>query len=476
MPVDSKSTLRQMCSNTLTKADRRAIGKCRGFSSKEINSPALFENFFLSETGVATALAELETKEIMLLHWLLLKDDIVDITVFSRIYGGDRKKYYDTFTQKYKEIFDQIRQRLVRSGILLWEEERYKYQGKTKMERHRFTFPPEFARHLPPLLGNTLWLEDANSQAVDGFRQNLIRIMKAKPAPTRRNKQYELELRQGNLLIGGKPFSTQALLEWQLTGWEDAAYKKQTKKKPKYRPQYNTYRPSFQAREISPVEMVVFALSRLGKDEWAKTEALTPFLDLCYDNIAHPAAQLICETGWEWGCLMKTQHQGADYFRLKSMQPVDSESIEPSSYLDMDSVINVEAVPYTALEILVQVGDFEVHGSRLFLLPSLVKMGNTTTELRNHPIILWLGENNQDFAESLSLVNEQWGKITFHDNLLFARVTDLSLRVQLEKVFKDGSVIFLPEGWLAFPVMMEVKVARAVEKAGHVVKRVNANE
>ena len=73
--------------------------------------------------------------------------------------------------------------------------------------------------------------------------------------------------------------------------------------------------------------------------------------------------------------------------------------------------------------------------------------------------------------------NTQWGKLIVHDNLLVARVTDLSLRVKLQKAFEttdESQIIFLSGDYLVFPRAMRIEVEKIVRKAGHIVKTVQA--
>ena len=58
--MDPNQMLHQMCHDILSDADVKAIGKARGFSSKETSTRALLENFFLTPIGVREALETFE--------------------------------------------------------------------------------------------------------------------------------------------------------------------------------------------------------------------------------------------------------------------------------------------------------------------------------------------------------------------------------------------------------------------------------
>ncbi len=151
--MDVSQMLHEMCHSALSAADIKAIGKSRGFSAKEIATPTLLANFFLSPIGIEAALLSLSREEITFLHFLNKLDREVDIKPFARIYGDEsvgRKYYSGTFTQKYGNTFRQVKQSLVRKGVLLIAEQ--VNGGDTKMERWRFRFPSEFELYLPPLL------------------------------------------------------------------------------------------------------------------------------------------------------------------------------------------------------------------------------------------------------------------------------------------------------------------------------------
>ncbi len=85
--MDVSYMLHEMCHNVLSAADIKAIGKSRGFSAKEIATPALLANFFLSPIGVQTALQSLSREEVAFLYFLKEHGQEIGIAPFSRIYG-----------------------------------------------------------------------------------------------------------------------------------------------------------------------------------------------------------------------------------------------------------------------------------------------------------------------------------------------------------------------------------------------------
>jgi hypothetical protein len=92
--------------------------------------------------------------------------------------------------------------------------------------------------------------------------------------------------------------------------------------------------------------------------------------------------------------------------------------------------------------------------------------------VRQSPLADWLRAQVPAFQQALEQVEQRWGKVLVHTNLLVARVRDLSLRVQIERELKD-QVVVLSEEYIAFPVPRRADVERVLRKAGFVVKEVN---
>ena len=88
-------------------------------------------------------------------------------------------------------------------------------------------------------------------------------------------------------------------------------------------------------------------------------------------------------------------------------------------------------------------------------------------------------EGSVSFASFDSLMQkmeERWGQQIIHQNLLVARIKDLSLKVRLERTFADSKqIILLSNEWIAFPRTLLPQIEKAVKKSGHVIKTVQAN-
>ena len=257
--------LNQMCHDVFSNADINAIRKARGFTKKETDSRSQFEGFYLSSIGVEDAMSALTAKEIACLHLLNRKSKEVDLTFFERIYGSaDRgeRYYYGTFTQRYKDTFKDVKQNLLRRGLLVMAEQR----GRTdnaKMQRWRFRFPPEFAPYLPPLIPEPRHFDtpgDDRSAAVQ--REKVLEALGLPNAKPFWQKGFKCVASRGNLTLGKQPFSIKRLAEWQQSAWASVL---------------NITMPNDGGQSLPPVETVQIILGTLAPGEWASLEQLTIF-------------------------------------------------------------------------------------------------------------------------------------------------------------------------------------------------------
>ena len=113
--------LHQTCQVVFAGTDVKAVCKARGFPAQAVSSRGVLETLFLSSQCPSQAFEALDSKEIALLH-LLKNSGPVDVACFSRVYGG--KDSYGTFSQRFQNVFPKVKQRLVRSGVLLLAEAR----------------------------------------------------------------------------------------------------------------------------------------------------------------------------------------------------------------------------------------------------------------------------------------------------------------------------------------------------------------
>ena len=94
--------------------------------------------------------------------------------------------------------------------------------------------------------------------------------------------------------------------------------------------------------------------------------------------------------------------------------------------------------------------------------------------MRSSPLAQWLRNNVLGFRQIFERLDKRWGKHILHDNLMLARVKDLSLKVKIEKSLGPQDVISLADDFIAFPVGLAPKVRRIVSQADFAVKEVGA--
>lgn len=462
--MDMQIMLKQMCKSELNDSDLKAICKSRGFPAREATSRDIFENFFLSMIGIKEALNSLTYEEVVFLHLLNKINKEVGIEYFERLYGCARPAGgydYRTFNQRYKETFKNVKNNLVRKGVLIFIE-REVYTASTKLERLRFRFPPEFGNFLPPIV-KTSKFKEAGDFKREILRDKLLEIIggEQKQSPFSKERSFTLTIKDGDLSIGAEKFRVSHLLKWQRACWQASV-------------EANT---RVQSGDMTPIEVTRYALSQLQEHEWLPADALAVMLKIFTGEEKDHHGEHICEVGWEWGCLVKVVADGKTYYRLPEDFPEDTTS--PEHYLqirhDGTVALNLMTIPYTALEVLASVSILDVHNSNLEAAASLIKIGNALETFRKNNVFEWLRENSPVFHTAIEMAQKRWGKQIIHENLMIARVKDLSLKVQIENSFADPkSLVSLPNDYIAFPCELLPAIQKLVETSGHVIKKARA--
>ena len=462
--------LSDMCYKVLSEADIKAIRQNRGFSAQEASSPALLENFFLSDIGVAGALQKLSREEISLLHLLKSGGKTVDISFFQPLYDrqpGQNWRYL-TFTQRYQNTFSQVRQGLVRRGVLLMAEDSRALDAQTKMERWRFRFPREFEKFLPSPFKDTRTFEDSGQFNESLVRDKLLELVGEVSSVGRlKGAQYRLHLTGGQLYVGERRFQLKYLQEWQQAEWAFAIHAVKTKP------------AETNAHFMSLLEGVAYTMSLLKPQEWLAPPEIAAVLKVFCPPGQVLEVEKICQAGWQWGCLFKQVAEDQAYYRLPGDDVLAGMELAPGRYLHLNSAhtlgVNLHLIPYQSLEYLARAANLQVVDRQLVASPHLAKMGRALASIRSHPLTGWLQENVPAFAEALKTLKQRWGKQIVHQDLLIAKIKDLSLKVAIEKAMTDPSqVIFLPDDFIAFPRSQVGAVEKLVAKAGHVIKWVQA--
>lgn len=459
--------LEKMCNIVLSESDVKAICKSRGFLVKEVTSRPILQNFLLSDIGVAEALKKLSDSEIILLHLLNSIDGVVDISFFRPLYDPLSSNSWNsrTFTQVNQKTMQEVKQSLLRSGVLLMAEELKNISNTPQMERWRFRFPGEFAKHLPSLFKEIRGFRKPGKLDETMMRNKLLEIIGKPPSLTSlKQDSDQMYLDNGQLYIGDKLFKSELLQKWQRTAWSNAI-------------QIETVKSSNASVYFqTPIEAVLYALSSLGADEWLTPLELSPLLKIfCSPGVTD--AERICQAGHDCGSLLKLTEAGIDYYRLPNV-PTFSD-MEPGRYLHSDSVgapeINLQKIPLESLDFMAQIANLKLHGQQLRISPNLAKMGRAMPSLPNHPLVEWLQENSRMFKDAVKLAAKRWGNLIIHQELLVAKIKDLSLKVLIRNTITDPEqLFFLSDDFIAFPSSQAATVEKLVNKAGHVIKWVNA--
>ncbi len=209
--MKSSDMLHQMCHSLLAAADVKVLCKARGLAAEAVKSPGILETLFLSSQGVSDVMNSLDRSEVALLHLLRKSGASVGISFFSRVYG--EKGSYGTFNQRFQDTFTKVKQRLIRSGLLLWAEGRQiKSIQNSKLERSRFSLPVEFYSHLPPLLAAPREFDGNGNWKPDIARAKLIADL---GRARKKTEEQIFQIESGELQHCGKRFEAARLIEWQ---------------------------------------------------------------------------------------------------------------------------------------------------------------------------------------------------------------------------------------------------------------------
>lgn len=458
--------LNQMCHEAFSNADVNAIRKARGFTKTETDSRSQFESLYLSSIGLETAMSALTAEEVACLHLLNRKSREFDVTFFERVYGSANcgERYYDgTFTQRYKDTFNAVRQNLVRRGLLVMAELRT-HSDNSKMERWRFRFPPAFAPFLPPLIPEPRYFDTpGDDRSTEIQRAKVSEALGPPPTKPLRQEGFICVASRGDLTLGQQPFSVKRLTEWQHSAWASAL---------------NVTLPNDGGQSLPPAEAVRTILDTLAPHEWASVDRLATAYDVfCYGVKAQSLAK-VCQHGWQWGGLVRCTEGDKVRYRLPEVPQSTNEPVEPEGYLTPvpqgDAVqVDLQTIPFDALETLNILAYLEVDRTQLVATPSRVKLGRVAPEVRESPLGVWLSTRIPAFCQVFELTAKNWGKTILHTDLLVAHVKDLSLRVQLERRLGEDLVL-LSDEFVAFPTAARRDVEKVIQKGGFVVKTMRA--
>jgi hypothetical protein len=187
--MTKESMLKEMFLLELGQADFKAIGRSRGFGPQTMASPQLMQHVFLSEQGVAAALASLSEMEFLGLHLLNCVQGEVGLEFFRKMYPDStpRNPFYGTYTEQFKALFQQVKTQLIRRGLLLFGTLTELESAGAVLERRRFRFPEVFASLLPA----PFKVSKLSTAAAPQYRRELLRqkVTKIPRRPLRARKR-----------------------------------------------------------------------------------------------------------------------------------------------------------------------------------------------------------------------------------------------------------------------------------------------
>ncbi|MCP4626842.1 MAG: hypothetical protein GY850_25535 [bacterium] len=468
--MDKDKMLKQMCRVELNQADIKAICKLRALPPACLQSRTLLQHNFLSDTGIEKAVAALNPREVLCLHLLNAAGREEDIEFFARLYKKAHPgSYHHSFTQQYRTVFSTVKTELIRKGLLLFAEKpKDPWQKTSVLERLRFMFPAEFAALLPPPAKPLpVDASGANIRRIDFLREKLAEIIgtpqaSAPPSP---KKEERLHIRSNTIFLGKSPFSLK-----RLRGWIESRWKRVVK-----------VDPELDNSHLTPVDLVNYAFSLLGENQWADADDLSAFFKIAYPRANKlPDARNACEKGWQNGCLEKLSLNGKAVYRLAALEPAH-DLLNPAAFVTVKTdglfEIDLRHIPLEALESICKTCKLHVSQKKLMAQPDLILISYASKQMASSPVLSWLQKHHKLFGQIVATIKKKEGKTVVHGNLMIAAVKDLSLRVLLEKKFNDSKqVVSLSDEFISFPLNLLPEIQKAVTKSGHAVKYVDADE
>lgn len=455
-----------MCGFGLTNTDFKAICAARGFPAKYASARVLFEHVFLSGTGVAQVLAKLNSEQLLLLHLMDFLGDEVDVTFFARIYpAANRNSWNVTFNKRYKIVFDKVRTDFIRRGILMFAQNVQKWDKKeTLLERQRFQFPAEFALHLPSFISaKNIANPKILTSGANILREKLAEICSPQPRKEGVSTPGRLHINDGWLLMDKSPFTKRLLQSWKITQW------------------MNNFKvlKGESTDGISLRKLLGHFLAGPDENPWFVSSDLTPLLEMAFPEVKLPETEKICAQGWQTGCLDKTIADNKTCYRLNDDES-ETEPLQPGDFLsalDLRSfTIDLDKIPFSALEILAGICRLKVSGTKLVGEADFVRLSHCLSKIEHEPVFTWLTEHLEEFGRTAKNIVQRQNRTIIHDNILIAKITDLSLKILIEKkLAESGDVLSPSDEFIVFPLEKLPEIEKTVKKAGHVIKTIVAD-
>ncbi|WP_035239184.1 hypothetical protein [Desulfobacter vibrioformis] len=450
--------IRQMCRVELVQADIKAICKFRQFATPQSASAEIVETLLTSDVGLKQALGSLTQKEVTMLHFLAAQEKPVDISAFGRVsaLGGHR---YTTFTRRYQNVLKDVKNRFVRKGLLAFYTDPSGAGGKTKMERIRLCLPIEFQAHLPGMIDRPLKSDQSGTISEDRIRKLLTNISRLDGTPHGDHPDLTID-QNGCLRIKGCVFNMDNLTQWQYAQWTTQAAE-------------NMGLASYNRYSFDCLAALKVIFSSLNRDEWVRPDQLKPALDIFCDFETAPDIDRVCRLGWETGILRTADLDGGACYRLSGITDEPWEDTPEKTYVtDPETAcIDFKKIPLPMLIRLARIARFRVENKKILAEPDPAMMGRQLYEIRNTPWLCRLINHLPEFKKLFQTLEKNWGKEIVHRDLRVAQIKHIGLKASLEKTFSNEAVLFLPNGFIAFPKGLESQIEKTVIQQGFAVKR-----
>ncbi len=453
--------LHEMCHHILSSADIAAIGHERGLMQREIATPSLLESIYLSEIGVRQAMDSCSDEQVAALHMLRFLNATVDVSFFVRIKPTQKARPFGTFNQKYQDLWKHLQTALLRKGLLLIYEDNSAVNATSKLERIRLRLPSSFEALLPPLIHSARQLPGAGEINAAVLRSKLAQVFNPPASPN----QYTCHIVQNTLMIGNQPFRLERLKEWQRVNLETELGN---------RPE--PVQGATDHRQITRIEVIEYILRQLGRDQWLSSEQMDRALRIFLNS---PVTEgQVCQAGWRWGYLACQKVDGEIWYRPAVLQADDLPS-EPKACLrpadGHEWIVDLEEIPYAELETLAQTMNMRIQDGQLRIASNRIRLGDAFETARHAAVLHWLRPRMASLEADWQAVEQNWGRRIVHQNLLVARISDLSLQVQIARALdKSPGLVVLSNEWIAFVPELMDWVSRIVAQNGYVIREVQA--
>lgn len=473
----SEISINRMISKTfqeIGKSGIKELCKTRSFN-RDLKSDQL-EVLFATDQGVAQAFAFLSGAEKDFLCHLAVQsknNKFLEVRDFASLYPDKVKKGYGyTYAAKYKDLFKTVKERFLRKGVLVLEEN-LSFGRESKLERTILGVLPAFR---PVILENMNF--HRNSTAVESstnfFRDELKKILTGKEKEKGKGKgkgtksNPVLMLKNGKInFASGNNLAPSTLNSRQRKVWSkniDIDYDPKKKKSGKNEKEMTMI-----------VDAVLNLLDLLGPGQWLSAPDIRRIAGYALESLGkmHDANfKKICTEGWKAGLLWKIE-EGPSVFYRPAPDQFHRDGVEGNvspeclQFTSPEKItVNPETVFPEETRKIGLFGNFVIKNGSLCIQPSFIDMARNFDKVGACPLLKVLCERSPSFDETFKKVKKKFGKIVIHDNISIFRIKDLSLLVNIEKKL-SGKCVKLSDQFLAVPRNLVPDVNKVVVKAGY---------